>query len=80
MTSTRWSNGLKAQTREAVAEPDAFAMYDGQLCFKHSASGFGVIAADDLQRGVVRMVDRRTKQEVTFAVADELIAAGWAID
>ena len=79
-SSSEWSAELKAQTREAIVEPDPFTLHNGQLCFKHIVSGFGVIAADDLQRGVLRMVDRQTKQEVTFAGVDELIAAGWAID
>lgn len=79
-SSDEWSDNLKAQTRDAIEGRDLFAIRDGQLRLKHAGSGFGAIAADDLQRGVLRMVDIRTKREVTFASADELILAGWVID
>ena len=79
-SSNEWSDDLKAQTADAIEGRDIFAMRNGQLCLKHAVSGFAAIAADDLQRGVLRVVDMRTKQETTFASAAELIAAGWAID
>jgi len=75
-----WSDDLKVQTQDTIGGRGAFAMRNGQLRFKHAVSGFGAIAADDLQHGVLRIVDRRTKQEVTFASANELIAAGWVLD
>jgi len=79
-SSNAWSDDLKAQTQDAIEGHSAFAMRNGQLCFKHVVSGFGAIAADDLQRGVLRIVDMRTKQETTFASVNELIAAGWVLD
>ena len=79
-SSNDWSDDLKVQTGDAIEGRGIFAMRNGRFCLKHIVSGFGAIAADDLQRGVLRVVDMRTKQATTFASADELIAAGWAID
>lgn len=79
-SSNQWSDELKVQTKDAIEGRDIFAMHNGRLCLKHIVSGFGAIAADDLKRGVLRVVDMQTKQATTFASADELIAAGWAID
>ena len=79
-SSNAWSDNLKAKTRGAIEGRDLFAMRDGQLRLKHAGSGFGAVAADALQLGVLRIVDIRTKREVTFDSADELIAAGWVID
>lgn len=56
------------------------ATRDGRLHVKHIASGSGIIAEDDLWRGILRVVDGRTGAEATFANADELIAAGWVVD
>jgi hypothetical protein len=78
--SNEWSDSLKAQTRDVIEGHGLFAMRDGRLYLKHAVSGFGTMVADDLQRGVLRVVDMRTKQEMTFATVDELIVAGWAID
>lgn len=75
-----WSDELKGQTRDAVEGRDIFASRDGQLCLKHITSGFGTIAEEHLWSGVLTVVDRRTGAETTYATADELIAAGWAID
>jgi hypothetical protein len=69
-----------AQTRDMIANRDTIAARNGQLCLKHVTSIFGTIAEDDLLRGVIKVVDRRTGAEATFANADELIAAGWVID
>jgi hypothetical protein len=33
-----------------------------------------------LVRGNLRLIDRKTKQETTFADADAVVDAGWAID
>ena len=78
-SSNDWADDLKAQTQDAIQRCGAFAMRNGQLCFKHAVPGFGAIAADDLQRSVLRIVDMRTKQGATFASASELIAAGWVL-
>ena len=79
-SSNDWSDDLKAQTQDEIEGRGAFAMRNGQPCFKHAVSGFSATAADDLQRGVLRIVDMRTKQGATFASASELIAAGWVLD
>ena len=75
-----WSDELKARTRDAVEGRTIFAPRDGQLCLKHTTSGFGTIAQEHLWGGPLKVVDRRTGAETTYASADELIAAGWAID
>ncbi len=74
------SDELKAQTRDVIESRDIFAMRDSQLSLKHVTSAFGTMAEDDLCRGMLRVVDRRTGAETTFASADELIAAGWVLD
>jgi len=79
-SSNEWSDDLKAQTGEAIEGSGIFAMRNGRLCLKHAVSGFGAIDADDLQHGVLRVVDMQTKQATTFVSVDALIAAGWAID
>lgn len=74
-----WSDDLKAQTRDAI-EGGMFVTRDGRLYLKHVTSGFGIMTEDDLLSGVLRVVNVRTGAETTFASADELIAAGWALD
>ncbi len=78
--SDNWSDELKAQTRDLIDGGGPIGTPDGSLALKHIASGFGIITEDDLVNGVLRVVDRETKAETTFASVDELIAAGWAID
>jgi hypothetical protein len=68
------------QRRDMIANHDTISARNGQLCLKHVNSAFGTIAEDDLLRGVIKVVDRRTGAQATFADADELIAAGWVID
>ena len=75
-----WSDELKERTRDAVEGRDVFAPRDGQLCLKHMTSGFGTIAQEYLWGAVLKVVDRRTGAETFYANADELIAAGWAVD
>ena len=75
-----WSDELKEQTRDAVEGRGLFASLDGRLCLKHITSGFGIIAPEHLWGGPLKVVDRRTGLETSYATADELIAAGWAID
>jgi hypothetical protein len=57
-----------------------FVSRDGYLHLKHATSSFGTIAEGDLARGVLRVVERQTGEETTFASVEELIAAGWVID
>ncbi len=75
-----WSDDLKAQTRDAIEGRGLFVSRDGYLHLMHAASTAGTIAEGDLARGVLRVVERRTGAETTFANAAELIAAGWVID
>lgn len=75
-----WSDSFKAETRDVIRRGDILCTRDGQIHVKHAHSGFGTVAVDDLVRGVPKVVDRRTGEETTFADADELVAAGWALD
>ena len=75
-----WSDELRAQTRDIIANRDTITARNGQLCLKHITSGFGIIPEHDLLHGVIKVVDRQTGAETTFANADELIAAGWVVD
>lgn len=79
-TIDAWSDVLKSRTRDVIEGGGMFATRDGRLHLKHIVSGFGVMAEEDLLRGVLRVVNVRTGAETTFANADELIAAGWALD
>ena len=75
-----WSDDLKKRTRDTIEGRGLLASRDGQLCLKHITSGFGTIAEEHLSGGALKVVDRRTGAETTYANADELIADGWAID
>jgi hypothetical protein len=75
-----WSEKLQGQTRHAIEGSGVLAMRNDRLYLKHEAWRFGTIAADDMQRGVLRIVDMWTNHETTFASADELIMAGWVLD
>lgn len=79
-TAGGWSDDLKAQMRDVVEGREFFGIRDGQLHFKHATSAFGTIVQDDLARGVLMIVERRTGAETIFDDADALIAAGWVID
>lgn len=80
LPTDNWSDALKAQTRDVIEVRGLFVPRDGKLHLKHAVSGFGTIAGDDLARGVLKVIDRRTGAEIIFASADELVAAGWVID
>lgn len=41
---------------------------------------FGAIAVSDLLGKRLKIIDRATDAETTFTDADELVAAGWALD
>ena len=75
----QWSSELRQATKVAIEELAVLHAGD-HLCFKHIRSGYGVIAFADLMRGNLRMTVRSTEKEIVFANADEMIAAGWAID
>lgn len=71
---------IKARTRDAIGNFDILDLRDGRLHLKHVTSAFGTIVGDDLERGVLRVIDKRTGEDTTFASVDALIAAGWVID
>lgn len=74
------SDEIKARTRDAIGNFDVLNLRDGQLHLKHVTSAFGTIVGDDLERGVLRVIDKRTGEDTTFASVDALLAAGWVID
>lgn len=75
-----WSDDLKAQTRDLIEGHGMFVSRDGCLHLKHLTSASGTMSEGDLARGLLKVVERRTGTETTFATADDLIAAGWVID
>ena len=75
-----WSDALKAQTRKLIDSRGPIGTSDCSLSLKNTTNSFGIITESDLVNGVLRVVDRKTKAETTFATADDLIAAGWVLD
>lgn len=75
----QWSDSLQETTRAAL---NGLAVLPHQdfVALKHIDGRFGAIAISDLLRSTLRVSDRRSGQETTFANVDELIRAGWAID
>jgi len=78
-SSARWSLDLRLATEAAIKDWSTLPLGDGH-CFKHVSAGFGTIDFAALMRGDLRMIIRDTDQVLVFANADELIAAGWALD
>lgn len=75
-----WSDELKDETRSAVENFDPTQSRDGKLCLKHGSGSFGSVEAEDVREGRLRVVDRNTQGETTYANVEELIGAGWAVD
>lgn len=75
-----WSDDAKAHTREMIVSYDLATTPDGHVRFKHIKLGFGVITAENLANGVLKLVNTATGAETTFTTVDDLIAAGWVID
>ena len=69
LSSGAWSDDLKARTLEAIEDHYVLASRDGHLHLKHTTFGFGSIASGDLRRGVLRVVNKRSWAEITFANA-----------
>jgi hypothetical protein len=87
MLNHEWSEALKTQTRETIADGRLgwFPTRDGQLYMKHAKGRFGTIAIDDLRDDILRLVELRRGEAdkgeaIVFATVDDLIDAGWVID
>ena len=77
----QWSQGLQAETREALEELDLIRICGYTIAMKHIGNeGSGMIGVDDVRTGRLRLVNRRTEVVTDFASADEVLAAGWAVD
>lgn len=77
--SRSWSGELSRSTKQAL-DNWACLQPSEHLAFKHIAFGFGVIALDDLMRGMLRTIERGTGREIILVNTDDLIGAGWALD
>ncbi|GJE62072.1 hypothetical protein [Methylobacterium trifolii] len=75
-----WSDDLKDQTREAVANFWPHIEKWGKLRLKHLNGRFSTIESYELDRGVIRLVDTKSKLFSDYKNVDALINAGWAVD
>jgi Protein of unknown function DUF262 len=73
-----WPDTLIDQTRSALQMPPM--TLDGNLSFKNVDGRFGQIVLTDLVSGTMRVTDRHSGEPHVYASANELIAAGWAVD
>jgi hypothetical protein len=82
MSSIQWSDGLKAQTRQAL-ESHGFDM-PGLACdyinFKNADGGYGLMHLDDLLAGRFIITLRETDIVESFETPDAVTEAGWVLD
>lgn len=76
--SNKWSDRLIAETRAALENGVVTPL--GVLHMKNLNGRYGKIQFDDLVAGRLHIKDKKSEAEYLYASADELIAAGWAID
>ena len=76
--SNGWSAGLVEETRKALQ--DVPVTLDGNLHMKNFNGSFGEISLDNLLDRKLLIMDNTANIEYPYASAEELIAAGWAID
>lgn len=74
----KWSDRLIAETRAALEDGAVTPL--GVLHMKNLNGRYGKIQFDDLVAGRLLIRDKKSEAEYLYASADELIAAGWAID
>ena len=82
MSSIQWSDGLKAQTRQAL-ESHGFDMPGlawEYINFKNADGGYGLMHLDDLLAGRFIITRRETDIVESFETADAVIEAGWVLD
>ena len=73
-----WSKNLQQQTREAIR--DMPINPDGKLHFKNRDKRSAYMTVQDVLCGKLSLADKESGQVSEYADADELLAAGWAID
>ena len=82
MSSIQWSDGLKAQTRQAL-ESHGFDMPGlawEYINFKNADGGYGLMHLDDLLAGRFIITRRETDVVGSFETPDAVIEAGWVLD
>ncbi|TXN33416.1 hypothetical protein FV232_02915 [Methylobacterium sp. WL30] len=75
-----WSDNLKDLTREAVVDFWPQIEMWGKLRLKHRDGRFATVESYELERGVLRVVDAKSKTFFDFPDVEALIDAGWAVD
>lgn len=82
MSSIQWSDGLKAQTRQAL-ESHGFDMpvtAMEHVSFKNADGGYGLMPINELLRGRFVITRRGIDTAEVFDVPDAVIKAGWVLD
>src|SRR5215218_4015852 len=74
--TTDWTQAAQDATRERLTGDGAFPTLGGKVHLKHRGSDFGYITADDLRRGVLKVVNKTGTAEAIYADADGLVRAG----
>jgi hypothetical protein len=82
MSSIQWSDGLKAQTRQALESHgfDMPGLASDYINFKNADGGYGLIHLDDLLAGRFIITRRETDIVESFETPDAVIEAGWVLD
>ncbi|MCB0126370.1 MAG: hypothetical protein KDE58_29130 [Caldilineaceae bacterium] len=80
-SASSWSDDLKEATRNAInGNMLDFMPRGNKFHFKNINSSYGYISIDDLNNGILKIVDLKTHDEILFKNIDNLINAGWVID
>jgi len=76
-----WPESARERTRAITDHHgEDFWCPDGKLHMKNVAGPYGYIDLTDLYNGVLKVVDKDTKQTSLFNNTEELLGAGWVID
>lgn len=76
--ANKWSDRLIEETRAALEDWVVTPL--GVLHMKNLNGSYGKILLEDLVVDKLLIKDKKSEAEYLYASADELIAAGWAID
>lgn len=80
--SIRWSDALKAQTREALDSGglDLPPVPGGLVAFKHADGGYGTMQLVDLMQARFYIRRRKGGAVERFTSVDAVIESGWVLD